>query len=63
MIKRDYETYRRAFEGVPKPFAYLDLDLLSENIRSIAEKCGDKTLRLASKSLRSVRVIQFVLQA
>jgi D-serine deaminase-like pyridoxal phosphate-dependent protein len=63
MIKRDYEEYRRAFEGVPKPFAYLDLDLLSENIRSIAGKCGNKTLRLASKSLRSVRVIQFVLQA
>lgn len=63
MLKRNYEDYRSAFSGIPKPFAYLDMDLLSENIRSIAGKCGDKTIRLASKSLRSVRVIRLVLQS
>ncbi|MFL5625173.1 MAG: amino acid deaminase/aldolase [Ktedonobacteraceae bacterium] len=45
------------------PFAYLDLDLLDQNIREIKLRAGDKRVRLASKSLRSVAVIKRILAA
>ena len=45
------------------PFAYLDLDLLNQNIHEIVKRVGDKRVRLASKSLRSVSVIQRILAA
>lgn len=35
---RDYEYYRRIFAPLPKPLAYVDLDLLDENIHLIAER-------------------------
>ena len=40
------------------PFAYLDLDLFDQNIRQVVARAGGKRVRLASKSLRSVAVIQ-----
>ncbi len=43
------------------PFAYLDLDLLEQNIRQVVARAGGKRVRLASKSLRSVAVIRRIL--
>jgi D-serine deaminase-like pyridoxal phosphate-dependent protein len=59
----DYDYYRDIFCGQPMPFAYLDLDLLDENIRQIKSRTGGKQARLASKSLRSVAVIRRILDA
>jgi D-serine deaminase-like pyridoxal phosphate-dependent protein len=61
--RRDYLYYKQAFEGVAMPFAFLDLDLLDDNIRQIVSRCGEKSIRLASKSLRSVAVIKHILEA
>ncbi len=58
-----YTYYKEIFAGRAMPFAYLDLDLLSENIRQVLARAGDKRVRLASKSLRSVAVIRRILQA
>lgn len=41
-----------------KPFAYVNLDLLDANIRAIAIAAGDKRVRVASKSIRSVEVLR-----
>lgn len=60
---RDYAYYKDVFDGYPMPFAYLDLDLLAQNIREIVARAGDKKVRLASKSLRSVSVIKRILAA
>src|SRR5579859_891434 len=60
---RDYAYYKQVFSGRPMPFAYLDLDLLGQNIRQIAERAAGKRVRLASKSLRSVAVIRRILAA
>ncbi len=60
---RDYVYYKDVFAGYPMPFAYLDLDLLEQNIREIVARAGDKKIRLASKSLRSVSVIKRILAA
>ncbi len=61
--KHDYEYYREVFRGRRMPFAYLDLDLLDQNIREIKSRTGGKRVRLASKSLRSVAVIKRILSA
>ncbi len=59
----DYAYYKEVFDGYQMPFAYLDLDLLEQNIGDIVARAGDKKVRLASKSLRSVSVIKRILAA
>jgi D-serine deaminase-like pyridoxal phosphate-dependent protein len=59
----DYPYYREIFRGRPMPFAYLDLDLFTENIRQIAGKAGGKRIRVASKSLRCIAAMRRVLEA
>ncbi len=54
----DYAYYKEVFSGRSMPFAYLDLDLLDENIRDIAARANGRQVRLASKSLRSVDVLR-----
>jgi D-serine deaminase-like pyridoxal phosphate-dependent protein len=61
--QHDYSYYKEVFRGRAMPFAYLDLDLLDQNIREIARRGGGKQIRLASKSLRSVAVIKRILAA
>jgi D-serine deaminase-like pyridoxal phosphate-dependent protein len=58
--KRDYAYYQGIFRGRPMPFAYLDLDLLDQNIRQIVARAEGKQVRLASKSLRSVAVMRHI---
>lgn len=53
-----YETYRTIFQGRPMPFAYVDLDLLDNNIRQIVQRAGNKKIRIASKSVRSLALLQ-----
>jgi len=45
------------------PFAFLDRDLLDRNIRDIAHEAGGKTVRIASKSIRSVEALRYILNA
>ena len=59
--QRDYAYYKQVFGNRPMPFAYLDLDLLEQNIRQIVARANGKRVRLASKSLRSVAVIRRIL--
>ncbi len=60
---RDYAYYKAALAGQRLPLAYLDLDLLDANVRAILARAGDKRIRLATKSLRSVAVIRRILAA
>ncbi len=61
MIMSRYADYRNAFEGIPKPFAFLDLDLLEQNIRHVLTLSGSKQIRVASKSIRSREVLRRIL--
>ncbi|XID95973.1 amino acid deaminase/aldolase [Paenibacillaceae bacterium WGS1546] len=63
VLTPDYELYKQAFANVPMPFAYLDRDLLDLNIRAIGAAAGGKTIRVASKSIRSVDVLRYILNA
>ncbi|MEI0739342.1 hypothetical protein VQ056_26715 [Paenibacillus sp. JTLBN-2024] len=60
-MDRGYAYYKKAFEGIPKPFAYVDLDLFDENTRNILKRAGSKNLRIATKSVRSVALLKRIL--
>ena len=61
--QHSYEYYKRLFADRPMPFAYVDLDLLEQNIRQVITRAQGKRIRLASKSLRSVAILQRLLAA
>ncbi len=64
---KDYAYYKSVFGNRPMPLAYVDLDLLEQNIRQvIARVRGNegktgKCVRLASKSLRCVAITRRIL--
>lgn len=62
-LKRDYDYYREVFRGRHMPFAFVDLDLLDQNIRAVAARAAGKHIRLASKSLRCLAMIDRILLA
>lgn len=47
-----YADYQAAIRGQELPLAYLDLDLLHQNVTDILARAGDKRIRIASKSIR-----------
>lgn len=57
-----YEKYRTVFAKIPKPFAFVDMDLLDENIEAIASRSHGKKIRIASKSIRSVSMLRYILE-
>lgn len=59
-----WQRLRRAIDGVPLPCALVDLDALERNGRTLDAMAGDhqKTLRLASKSVRCPRLISLILE-
>ncbi len=57
----DYDYYRRVFQGLPMPFAFVDLDLLKSNIRQTVVRARGKRIRIASKSIRSLPLIELIL--
>lgn len=60
---QDYEYYKKALAGIPMPYAFVDLDLLDQNIQEILARSNGKRIRLASKSIRSVAIMQRILDA
>jgi D-serine deaminase-like pyridoxal phosphate-dependent protein len=58
---RDYHYYKNVFAGQPMPFAYLDLDLFAQNMQQVATRAGDKHVRIASKSVRSVAILKQIM--
>lgn len=56
-----YDYYKKVFAGRSMPFAYIDLDLLEQNIQQILTRAQGKRIRLASKSLRSVAILRRIL--
>jgi len=60
-MDRGYSYYKKVFEQTPKPFAYVDLDMLNENIGQILARAGSKNIRIATKSVRSVALLKRIL--
>lgn len=52
--------YDQAFSSIERPFAWLDFDALNQNIHFINKACGQKKIRIATKSVRSVPTLQYI---
>lgn len=62
--KERYETLRRAIAGERLPLALVDLDAMEKNVDTLLAPLASskKTLRLASKSIRSVALLRTILE-
>lgn len=60
---RSYSWYRRTLEAQVMPYAFLDIELLDINIRDILDRCGSKTIRIASKSVRCRQTLRYILDS
>ncbi|WP_094701701.1 amino acid deaminase/aldolase [Brevibacillus laterosporus] len=56
-----YLHYRNAFANISLPYAYIDLDLLDQNIAAIVARSNGKRIRIASKSIRSIPMLRYIL--
>ena len=63
-MKNDYGFYRDALSDRDMPLGFVDLDAIEENAEDIADsaKAEGKTVRVVTKSLRSVNVIRRMLE-
>ena len=48
------------FRELERPFAWLDFDALDHNITTVHNACGEKNIRLATKSVRSVEILHYL---
>ena len=62
-MQRTYEYYRDALAGRVMPLAFIDLELFDRNTRDIAERARGKRVRIASKSIRCVPLMERILGA
>ncbi len=53
--------YEGIFESVSPPFAFVDLDALRANAGFMLAEAGDRPIRIASKSVRSVAILRRIL--
>ncbi|WP_223589910.1 amino acid deaminase/aldolase [Neobacillus bataviensis] len=61
-MEQDYNYYKKIFASTPKPFAFVDFDLLDENIERIVTAAAQKNIRIATKSIRSVFILNYILK-
>ncbi|MCL1696200.1 MULTISPECIES: amino acid deaminase/aldolase [unclassified Lysinibacillus] len=52
--------FDRAFHELEHPFAWLDFDALDHNISTVHNMCGEKNIRIATKSVRSVDILRYL---
>lgn len=54
----EFNKIKELLKGISLPALILDVDAFDENCKQIAEKAQGKTIRIASKSIRSVSVLK-----
>ncbi|GIV32868.1 MAG: amino acid aldolase [Chitinophagales bacterium] len=58
-----YSYYKNSIKGLTLPLALVDLKLFDENAQLIAQRAGNKKIRIATKSLRCIALIKRALQS
>ena len=56
------KRYRKALSGRRAPLAWVDLDLLEQNAKEIAQRLGSKKIRVGTKSIRCRGVLDLILK-
>ena len=57
----NYSRYKKIFSGKEYPLAFVDMDLLDDNIRQILNRSGKFPIRIASKSIRCTYLLNYIL--
>lgn len=60
---KQYSLYKQAVTGLSLPFAWVDLDQLDRNIAIHLQRARAVPIRIASKSIRSVEILRYLLNA
>ncbi len=55
-----YSGYKDIFKGRKLPLAFINMDLLDENIRGILRRSGNIPVRIASKSIRCRYILDYI---
>lgn len=63
MHQPTYEYYKNLLKDEKFPLAFADLDLLDQNISDIKKRVGNKKIRVASKSIRSRYMLDYILKS
>lgn len=58
---QDYQYYKSIFKNQSFPLAYVDMNMLDENIEAILKKAQNVHIRIASKSVRCVEILKYIL--
>lgn len=58
-----YSRYKSAFSGLSQPFAWVDMEQLDHNIALHLKRARSMPIRIASKSIRSVAILRYLLNA
>lgn len=58
-----YKQYKELFKGQRLPLAYVDLDLMQNNIDVLIERAKGKNIRIASKSIRCRQIIENIINS
>ncbi len=53
-----FAKYYKIFNEEPKPFAFVDLDAFDVNFKTLKARCGNHQIRIATKSIRSVPMLE-----
>lgn len=59
-MNKTYQQYKEAFKNKQFPLAYVDMDLLDENIEAILKRTHRGNIRIASKSIRSIGILRYL---
>lgn len=55
-----YQIYREAIASRPLPSAYVNMDFLDENIKNLLGRSEGKSIRIATKSIRSLSMLKYI---
>ncbi|RMD68811.1 MAG: amino acid deaminase/aldolase, partial [Bacteroidetes bacterium] len=58
-----YQAWNELVAPLPRPCALVDLDAMNANILAVKERAHPKKVRLATKSVRCVRLLEHLLQS
>ena len=62
-LNLSYIKYKEIFEGKKLPLAFVDMELLDENIHQILQRSKNIPIRIASKSIRCAKILEYILNA
>ena len=62
LVKQEYRMKEVVcvMNQLEHPYAWLDLDALDANIDFVNKNCGDKAVRIATKSVRSIDALRYI---